>query len=144
MIVSYRNLRALPLFKTHLLNIIFSMKWLILYRDDHEKSANETMRMLKVHGIESAVLPIKEIELENLPKIIKIRNTKTITIECYNESDKKKIVKEIERIKKGRKKFKLNEENLDRIINILSKAETIATLAVKVAIKIKELKENKE
>lgn len=90
------------------------------------------------------ILPIKEIELENLPKIIKIRNTKTITIECYNESDKKKIVKEIERIKKGRKKFKLNEENLDRIINILSKAETIATLAVKVAIKIKELKENKE
>ena len=90
------------------------------------------------------ILPIKEIELENLPKIIKIRNTKTITIECYNESDKKKIVKEIERIKKERKKFKLNEENLDRIINILSKAETIATLAVKVAIKIKELKENKE
>ena len=90
------------------------------------------------------ILPIKEIELENLPKIIKIRNTKTITIECYNESDKKKIVKEIERIKKGRKKFKLNEENLDRIINTLSKAETIATLAVKVAIKIKELKENKE
>ena len=90
------------------------------------------------------ILPIKEIELENLPKIIKIRNTKTITIECYNESDKKKIVKEIERIKKGRKKFKLNEENLDRIINILSKAETIATLAVKVALKIKELKENKE
>ena len=90
------------------------------------------------------ILPIKEIELENLPKIIKIRNTKTITIECYNESDKKKIVREIERIKKGRKKFKLNEENLDRIINILSKAETIATLAVKVAIKIKELKENKE
>ena len=90
------------------------------------------------------ILPIKEIELENLPKIIKIRNTKTITIECYNESDKKKIVKEIERIKKGRKKFKLNEENLDKIINILSKAETIATLAVKVAIKIKELKENKE
>ena len=61
MIVSSRNLRALPLFKTHLLNIIFSMKWLILYRDDHEKSANETMRMLKVHGIESAVLPIKKI-----------------------------------------------------------------------------------
>ena len=90
------------------------------------------------------ILPIKEIELENLPKIIKIRNTKTITIECYNESDKKRLVKEIERIKKGRKKFKLNEENLDRIINILSKAETIATLAVKVAIKIKELKENKE
>ena len=90
------------------------------------------------------IVPIKEIELENLPKIIKIRNTKTITIECYNESDKKKIVKEIERIKKGRKKFKLNEENLDRIINILNKAETIATLAVKVAIKIKELKENKE
>lgn len=90
------------------------------------------------------ILPIKEIELENLPKIIKIRNTKTITIECYNESDKKKIVREIERIKKGRKKFKLNEENLDKIINILSKAETIATLAVKVAIRIKELKENKE
>ena len=90
------------------------------------------------------ILPIKEIELENLPKIIKIRNTKTITIECYNESDKKKIVKEIKKKKKGRKKFKLNEENLDRIINILSKAETIATLAVKVAIKIKELKENKE
>ena len=90
------------------------------------------------------ILPIKEIELENLPKIIKIRNTKTITIECYNESDKKRLVKEIERIKKGRKKVKLNEENLDRIINILNKAETIATLAVKVAIKIKELKENKE
>lgn len=90
------------------------------------------------------ILPIKEIELEDQPKTIKIRNTKTITIECYSDKDKKKIVKEIERIKKGRKKFKLNEESLDRIINILSKAETIATIAVKVAIKIKELKENKE
>lgn len=91
------------------------------------------------------IIPIKEIEIENQAKTIKIRTkTKLITIVCYNESDKKKIVKEIERIKKGRKKFKLDAENLDRIISILSKAEKIATIGVRTAIKIKELKENKK
>ena len=91
------------------------------------------------------IIPIKDIELENQPKTIKIRiNAKPITIECYTEKDKKKIVKEIERIKKGRKRLRLNEENLDRIINILNKVETFATIGVKVAIKIKELKEEKK
>ena len=91
------------------------------------------------------IIPIKDIELENQPKTIKIRiNAKPITIECYTEKDKKNIVKEIERIKKGRKRLRLNEENLDRIINILNKVETFATIGVKVAIKIKELKEEKK
>ncbi|MBQ0163304.1 MAG: ankyrin repeat domain-containing protein [Treponema sp.] len=50
------------------------MKWIILYREDLEKSAVSTQEMLKIHDIEATILPIQKVtnlEDENINSLVK-------------------------------------------------------------------------